>query len=94
MFCRTATLRHNGDTDEIINNLRNQKDKYDAIEGLHSVTYVKISDKEFVGFAIYESKAHLEAAAEQIQEVMKSFMPLISSPSEFKEGDVPWVYSK
>jgi hypothetical protein len=94
MYCRTATLIHNGDTDEIINNLREQKDKYDAVEGLHSVTYVKISDKEFLGFAIYESKAHLEAAAEHIQGIMKSFMPLISTPPVFKEGDVPWIYSK
>ena len=42
MFSRIMTIKHNSDTDKIINNLKDQEDWYDNIEGLHSVTYVKI----------------------------------------------------
>ena len=37
MFCRINTIKHNGDTDKIINNLKDQEDWYDNIEGLHSL---------------------------------------------------------
>ena len=87
------TIKHDGDTDKIIDNLKDQKDWYDNIEGLHSVTYVKLSDKEFVGCVIYDSKEHLEAAYETVQEFMKiNIMPV--SPPVFMEGEVPWRYSR
>ena len=93
MFSRIMTIKHDGDTDKIINNLKDQKDWYDNIEGLHSVTYVKLSDKEFVGCVIYDSKEHLEAAYETVQEFMKiNIMPV--SPPVFMEGEVPWRYSR
>ena len=93
MFSRIMTIKHDGDTDKIIDNLKDQKDWYDNIEGLHSVTYVKLSDKEFVGCVIYDSKEHLEAAYETVQEFMKiNIMPV--SPPVFMEGEVPWRYSR
>ena len=95
MFCRIMTIKHNSDTDKIINNLKDQEDWYDNIEGLHSVTYVKLSDKEFMGCVIYDSKEHLEAANETVQEFMKiNLMPYIDSPPVSMEGEVPWRYSR
>ena len=95
MFSRIMTIKHNGDTDKIINNLKDQEDWYDNIEGLHSVTYVKLSDKEFMGCVIYDSKEHLEAANETVLEFMKiNIMPYIDSPPVSTEGEVPWRYSR
>ncbi|MAV16421.1 MAG: hypothetical protein CMG08_06415 [Candidatus Marinimicrobia bacterium] len=95
MFCRINTIKHNGETDKIINNLRDQKDWYDKIEGLHSVTYVKLSNKEFMGCIIYDSKEHLEAANNTVKEFMKTnIMPFIESPPIIVEGEVPWRYSR
>ena len=55
----------------------------------------KISDKEFMGCVIYDSKEHLEAANEAVQEFMKiNLMPYIDSPPVFMEGEVPWRYSR
>ena len=95
MFCRIMTIKHNDNTDKIIDNLKDQEDWYDNIEGLHSVTYVKLSDKEFMGCVIYDSKEHLEAANEAVQEFMKiNIMPYIDSPPVSMEGEVPWRYSR
>ena len=95
MFCRIMTIKHNDNTDKIIDNLKDQKDWYDNIEGLHSVTYVKLSDKEFMGCVIYDSKEHLEAANETVLEFMKiNLMPYIDSPPVSMEGEVPWRYSR
>ena len=52
MFSRVGFIKHSGSTDEIMDRLKSHKDKYDAMEGLQSVIYVKVSDAEFVGIPI------------------------------------------
>ena len=48
-----------------------------------------------MGCVIYDSKEHLEAANETVQEFMKiNLMPYIDSPPVFMEGEVPWRYSR
>ena len=55
MYCRVGNIKHNGNTEEIIERLRSQKTKYDAMDGLKTVIYVKISDSEFLGIPVWES---------------------------------------
>ena len=56
---------------------------------------MKLSDKEFMGCVIYDSKEHLEAANETVLEFMKiNLMPYIDSPPVSMEGEVPWRYSR
>ena len=43
------------------------------MEGLQSVIYVKVSDAEFVGIPIWESKEAFENAQGQVQELMSMF---------------------
>ena len=62
MFSRVGFIKHSGSTDEIMDRLKSHKDKYDAMEGLQSVIYVKVSDAEFVGIPIWESKEAFENA--------------------------------
>ena len=94
MYSRVGNIKHSGNTDEIIEKLRSQKDKYDAIEGLKTVIYVKITDNEFLGIPVWESKEDFQNAESQVQELMSIFKDDISSPPEFKEGEIVWQYLK
>lgn len=94
MYCRVGHIKHTGNTDEIIESLRGQEKKYDTAEGLISVTYIKISNKEFLGVPIWETKEHMDNASEIIQELMSTFMNVIEGPPDFKEGEVLWQYTK
>lgn len=94
MYSRVGHIKHTGNTDEIIESLREQKKKYDTAEGLISVTYIKISNKEFLGVPIWETKEHMDNASEIIQELMSTFMNVIEGPPDFKEGEVLWQYTK
>ena len=93
MFSRVGFIKHSGSTDEIMDRLKSHKDKYDAMEGLQSVIYVKVSDAEFVGIPIWESKEAFENAQGQVQELMSMFKDEMNGPPEFKEGEVSWIYT-
>ena len=94
MYGRVGNIKHNGNTDEIIEKLRSQKDKYDAMDGLKTITYVKISDNEFLGIPVWESKEAFQNAESQVKELMSMFKDKMVSPPEFKEGEIVWQYSK
>jgi len=94
MYCRVGHIKHTGNTDEIIESLRAQENKYDTAKGLISVTYIKISNKEFLGVPIWETKEHMDNASVIIQELMSTFMNVIEGPPDFKEGEVSWQYTK
>ena len=94
MYSRVGNIKHNGNTEEIIEKLRSQKAKYDAMEGLQTVIYIKISDREFLGIPVWESKEAFENAESQVQELMSMFKDKMDSPPEFKEGEVVWQYLK
>ena len=94
MYCRVGNIKHNGNTEEIIERLRSQKTKYDAMDGLQTVIYVKISDSEFLGIPVWESKEAFQNAESQVQELMSMFKDDIAAPPEFKEGEIVWQYLK
>tara|TARA_A100001011_G_scaffold237980_1_gene245894 strand:+ start:580 stop:870 length:291 start_codon:yes stop_codon:yes gene_type:complete len=94
MYSRVGNIKHNGNTEEIIEKLRSQKAKYDAMEGLLTVIYIKISDREFLGIPVWESKEAFQNAESQVQELMSMFKDKMDSPPEFKEGEVVWQYLK
>ena len=94
MYSRVGNIKHNGNTEEIIEKLRSQKAKYDAMEGLLTVLYIKISDREFLGIPVWESKEAFQNAESQVQELMSMFKDKMDSPPEFKEGEVVWQYLK
>ena len=94
MYSRVGNIKHNGNTEEIIEKLRSQKAKYDAMEGLVTVIYIKISDREFLGIPVWESKEAFQNAESQVQELMSMFKDKMDSPPEFKEGEVVWQYLK
>ena len=50
MFGRVGIIKHTGDTDEILKILRSKEDLFQSADGLISVTYIKISDSEFLGY--------------------------------------------
>ena len=94
MYSRVGNIKHNGNTEEIIEKLRSQKAKYDAMKGLLTVIYIKISDREFLGIPVWESKEAFQNAESQVQELMSMFKDDMVSPPEFKEGEIIWQYSK
>ena len=51
MFGRVGIIKHTGDTDEILKILRSKEDLFQSADGLISVTYIKISDSEFLGLS-------------------------------------------
>ena len=80
MFGRVGIIKHTGDTDEILKILRSKEDLFQSADGLISVTYIKISDSEFLGLSQWETKQDMENAASLVQEIMSNFMDKITEP--------------
>ena len=94
MFGRVGIIKHTGDTDEILEILRSKEDLFQSADGLISVTYIKISDSEFLGLSQWEAKQDMENAASQVQEIMSNFMDKIAEPPMFKEGEIGYQFKK
>ena len=94
MFGRVVIIKHTGDKDEILKILRSKEDLFQSADGLISVTYIKISDSEFLGLSQWETKQDMENAALLVQEIMSNFMDKIAEPPMFKEGEIGYQFKK
>ena len=72
--------------------MRFKEDLFQSADGLISVTYIKISDSEFLGLSQWETKQDMENAASLVQEIMSNFMYKIVEPPIFKEGEIGYQF--
>ena len=74
--------------------MRSKEDLFQSADGLKSVTYIKISDSEFLGLSQWETKQDMENVASQVQEIMSNFMHKIVEPPMFKKSEIGYQFKK
>ena len=55
------------------------------MEGIHNLSYLKLSSDEEIGVAALKSSENLDTNAEQVQSLMAGQTKYIMSPPEFSE---------